>query len=62
MSLGLVLEQSSTSPPLSIWPNEAVISGSPEVQAQAGPGCALAAPWGLPSEDQWLAAERLNLY
>lgn len=66
MSLGLVLEQGSTSPPLSIWPKEAVTSGSPEVQVQAGPpegpGCALTAPWGLPSEDQWLAAERLNLY
>lgn len=43
-----------------------MISGSPEAQVQAGPpegpGCALAAPWGPPSEDQWLAAERLNLY
>ena len=29
---------------------------------QEGPGCVLMAPWGLPSEDQWLAAERLILY
>lgn len=29
---------------------------------QEGPSCVLVEPWGLPSEAQWLGAERLNLH
>lgn len=40
------------------------VSQKVRVQAapQEGPSCVLVEPWGLPSEAQWLAAERLNLH